>query len=348
MNQERLSVGTQFSMEELKFPYLKPQQVFSVIIMTSLNHALQDCATRWNSTFFMLERLAELRWDVGAVLAVSPAKKDRDLDLRGDQWALLEHMLPVLRDLEEATRELSGEKYVTLSMVLPLMHFLHHEMAPKIVDKPAVRTLKANIREQLKKRFNLENLSSSLPVLASTLDPRFRHAPFLEEDRRRELASILIEEGEARSDVSLEPDVRQKEPAVEEARPSLMSRLCHVEQGTDPATLSREVDNYLNGTPSPSYVDPLVWWKGNEPSYPHLAKLAKRYLAVPATSTKSERTYSAAGIVAGKRRAALTSENVDRLIFLNKNTDFGMPVTMEEAPEVATAGEQYPQLPQLM
>ena len=92
---------------------------------------------------------------------LSQLKKGHVLDLCGDQWELLELLLLVLRDLGEATCELNGKKYVTLSMVLPLMHFLYHEMAPRMVYRPAVRTLKANIRQELKTRSGRENLTLS-------------------------------------------------------------------------------------------------------------------------------------------------------------------------------------------
>ena len=92
----------------------------------------------------MLERLVSLWWEVGAVLSESGG--DSSLDLSPDQWKLAEMLIPVLRDLEETTRELSGERYATVSMVLPLMHFLHSELAPRTGEKPAVRSLKTNFR----------------------------------------------------------------------------------------------------------------------------------------------------------------------------------------------------------
>lgn len=65
--------------------------------------------------------------------------------------------------------------------------------------------------------------------------------------------------------------------------------------------------------------DPLLWWKTNESAYPLTAKLAKRYLAIPATSVPSERVFSTAGDIVTASRSALTAENVDKLIFLAKN-----------------------------
>ena len=72
-------------------------------------------------------------------------------------------------------------------------------------------------------------------------------------------------------------------------------------------------------------------------------------MAVPATSTKSERTYSAAGVVTGHRRAALSSDNVDRIVFLNKNTDFGVSMAEEDLASDKDQEElqALPVLPQL-
>ncbi|XP_039625496.1 E3 SUMO-protein ligase ZBED1-like [Polypterus senegalus] len=66
-------------------------------------------------------------------------------------------------------------------------------------------------------------------------------------------------------------------------------------------------------------ADPLLWWNGNEATYPHIAKLAKRYLCIPATSVASERVFSTAGDIVTATRSVLSAENVDKLIFLAKN-----------------------------
>ena len=47
--------------------------------------------------------------------------------------------------------------------------------------------------------------------------------------------------------------------------------------------------------------------------------MARNYLAVPATLTPSERTFSVAGCVVNKKRACLLPEKVNMLIFLYEN-----------------------------
>lgn len=69
----------------------------------------------------------------------------------------------------------------------------------------------------------------------------------------------------------------------------------------------------------PTDGNPLRWWKKHHSSYPHLAILAQRYLAVPGTSVPSERVFSTAGDIVTASRSILSAENVDILIFLKKN-----------------------------
>ena len=53
--------------------------------------------------------------------------------------------------------------------------------------------------------------------------------------------------------------------------------------------------------------------------FPTLAKLARHYLCVPATSVPAERIFLIAGLVISNKRSSLTPENADMLIFLSKN-----------------------------
>ena len=69
-------------------------------------------------------------------------------------------------------------------------------------------------------------------------------------------------------------------------------------------------------------ADILIWWKVHEPNFPLLSKLAKKYLAVPATSTESERLFSYAGLVVNYLRTCLTGEHAEWLIFLGMNKEY--------------------------
>lgn len=81
----------------------------------------------------------------------------------------------------------------------------------------------------------------------------------------------------------------------------------------------KEVQQYQESSPLPLSDEPLGWWKSEACKYPHLAKLAQRYLCVPGTSVPSERIFSTTGDIISAQRCALTSEHADQLVFLKKN-----------------------------
>lgn len=62
--------------------------------------------------------------------------------------------------------------------------------------------------------------------------------------------------------------------------------------------------------------NPLEWWKENAKYYPLLSPVARKWLAVPASSAASERLFSAAGLVVTSKRTRLKSEKVESLVFL--------------------------------
>ena len=62
----------------------------------------------------------------------------------------------------------------------------------------------------------------------------------------------------------------------------------------------------------------LTWTKAR---FYGLKRLARKYLAIPATSAPSERVFSLAGNICSRRRASLSPDHLDALVFLNANGD---------------------------
>ena len=48
----------------------------------------------------------------------------------------------------------------------------------------------------------------------------------------------------------------------------------------------------------------LTWWKEHAARFPYLSQLARRYLAMPATSASVERLFSVAGQIVTAKRAS--------------------------------------------
>ena len=97
----------------------------------SCKKLVTSCATRWNSTYEMLDRLMKLRWPITAVLSDNEVTKvsDRYLDLRTEQWKLAEDLVPILELFNIATNFFSFEENVSLSAVFPILHGILDQLA---------------------------------------------------------------------------------------------------------------------------------------------------------------------------------------------------------------------------
>ena len=151
-----------------------------------------DCATRWNSTFAMVECLFMQRIPVQAVLndeqTTKPAQK-KSFSLKSAQWDLMEHLIPLLRPLAKATTIMCGQAHVGLSFIYPvILNLVGNTLAANEKDSTISRTFKAAVRKQLISRFKLESdtLAESVPITACMLDPRFKQLKFLPDNMREE------------------------------------------------------------------------------------------------------------------------------------------------------------------
>ena len=84
-------------------------------------------------------------------------------------------------------------------------------------------------------------------------------------------------------------------------------------------SIKAELDNYLMTPTIDGEEDPLAWWRMHNVNFPRLSKLARKFLCVPATSSPSERLFSASGNIVTCQRSCLKPSKVDMLVFLTKN-----------------------------
>ena len=77
-----------------------------------------DIKTRWNSMYYMLERFIKMVPYTGQVLV----DYDDTPNISSKERQDVSEVLLILRPLEAMTFQISGEKYVTLSQVIPLIH----------------------------------------------------------------------------------------------------------------------------------------------------------------------------------------------------------------------------------
>ena len=90
-----------------------------------------------------------------------------------------------------------------------------------------------------------------------------------------------------------------------------------------------ELESYLNldvpFEPDNTF-EILKWWKNKETRFPNLSRMAKDFLAIPATSVPSESAMSTAGRVIDDYRSRLNPDTVKMLMvgqsWLNARTAY--------------------------
>lgn len=137
---------------------------------------IQSVPTRWNSTYFMLDRFIELSESVGAVLLKFPKSPSM---LSASELQLARETVQVLKPVEAASKEACGQTYVTASKVIPLINCLKNKIELLELDltTSAGIKLKEILLESFDKKFGKVECTTLLAI-STILDPRFRKLHF--------------------------------------------------------------------------------------------------------------------------------------------------------------------------
>ena len=311
-----------FKLSPLATNELRKRQLLMNVTQKKL---IQNCTTRWNSTYYMLDRLLEMRWPISAVLSDETVTKrsDRYLDLTNEHWSLAEELIKVLKPFEVATNLFCYDKQSTISCILPVLQELLQHLESSEDDSKTIAAFKKTVRTEIKERWQFNNLeSTSCMVLSSALDPRFKPLKFIKEEEMENIKLHLV------SQISNLPIYQDHGYATEEEPPpTKKSAMEIIFGGDDDSSLTShsadsptdEVTQFIAEKAVSKSSSVTLWWKQNSYKYPRLARIARQYLSIPGTSATSERVFSTAGLTVTKLRNSLKPSHVNSLVFLNKN-----------------------------
>ena len=218
-------------------------------------------------------------------------------------------------------------------------------------DSSIVKFFKETVVRSIKQRWSLHDISPILG-LSTILDAHFKPLRFLPETQKSDImyalksnVERLVDDSDPDctmvSDTETDPMISDLSPSIEsealsvptdsqmscdgdiparkKPRKSALDILLGPEETSESFTTDDEIDMYLQLKPPGRSTNIFEWWKVNEARFPNISKLAKCMLCVPATSTAAERVFSAAGTTISKKRNCLKPENVNKILFLNKN-----------------------------
>uniref|UniRef100_A0A6P7H2S3 Zinc finger BED domain-containing protein 1-like n=1 Tax=Diabrotica virgifera virgifera TaxID=50390 RepID=A0A6P7H2S3_DIAVI len=298
----------------------------------------QDVSTRWNSSYFMIERLLAIREPLSVALTYL---RNAPEPLDASEWIYLQECVEILEPLHTMTEEMSGQKYPTLSMVIPLLRSVQHALKSVKTNTDVSLLLKNQLIEVISRRFS--GWEENKIVAKSTfLDPRFMKTSFglpVNADKAEKYVTEELESmkkklqnnntatgGSSNATASSTPSAesalskkdlaRQKlwkwvDDKVEEKRKTINSSV--------QASSSIVVRHYLELPPPDRWKSPLPFCEEHKAVLPDLYKLQKKYLCLPATSVPSERLFSIAGLATNDRRNRLDPKNLNNILLLHSN-----------------------------
>ena len=131
------------------------------------NKLIQEVETRWNSTYYMFERITEQHQAITTALCLSGRNA---MCLSSSDVSLLKAAMAVLKPFEATTKEISADKHISISKVIPLAKSLQR-LTGAITEKDT--PLVSNLNYQMRRRFtNIE--SARMLAMSTLLDPRMK------------------------------------------------------------------------------------------------------------------------------------------------------------------------------
>ncbi|XP_043246208.1 uncharacterized protein LOC122393854 [Amphibalanus amphitrite] len=296
---------------------------------SGLNKALssavkQSVPTRWNSDLIMLE----------SVLAIYDELKDFRHRQEVDDFLMvvspseITDLTEVLSFFGSVSAQLESAKTPTGNLVPVVYQLAMRHLSPEAQDSRMKAAFKSVLLEAAQEKVSV----SPWHLLCAALHPKYRtlkQFSFLQEPQRVAVRNAMTEAAAAEADAVRQQPRRRPQ----EAGPSRVLVQLELEDVDDPLPLeavatpsdskcraAREVDRYMETHPG-AVDDVLQFWRTHSNVYPMLSRVARRQLGAPAANTASERANSLAGRTLDERRARLSAECVDALLFIKQNRD---------------------------
>jgi len=276
-------------MDKLK-EYFKIEQVpFKV--------PLPDISTRWNYTFFMIERAIEIKPFL-AHLSTNNLQILANNWPTSSEWLILNDLLDLLAPFALATKVISAASYPTVGEVKWLfLGIKNHLERPRDNNYP----LRSHVNE-MKLVFNnyFEQLNHSLHI-PSFFDPRYKKSAYGRMTQENILRPIQVAMDDYKNsdttptegNIVQDLQYRVNNLTTSETRNYFQSLFMPNDQNQ--RFITNELDMYFNSNPPSLEIMPLEWWKIHSSEYPILARMAKDYLTVMSTSVPCEQLFSVAG-----------------------------------------------------
>ena len=282
-----------------------------------------DVATRWTSTLAMLSRVQS------RVAEINDVVREEELKLSDSDVRSIKALIVACKPMEWATEALQAEAQATLGTCWYTYRVLMEIYSGKVEGELDVRFLPSAVGEfvvhlmaELHKLWRTADQLDPSSHLATALDPRYKQLTFLEPAERDAVRATLRAVFEKERAVQqrgsgapapkrrrIEPDEAEED---DEVSPTLGERVYK-------GRAEDELDAYERQKSLRESSHPLPWWSREEKAYPTLARLARRYLAMPAKTVLSEEVRPRVEADVSEEFAVSNAARVGKATFIKHN-----------------------------
>ncbi|XP_059916308.1 LOW QUALITY PROTEIN: uncharacterized protein LOC132464125 [Gadus macrocephalus] len=281
---------------------------------------------RWNSLMASMRRLVDpASWSSIMTLLAQARIEAQDSTsapplVRARREQLVD-ILGLLQPFEDAIQVLQ-KPGVTLSFVIPSLMGLDTVLAGRPTGYTHFsKALRAGLQSHLQPLILQRDL-----ILATVLDPRIKLQPFPDAKQESE-ESFLTVPSKSRIQSMLETLLEDTEASASPAAPR---------PAPPGAPTLSELEGYLS-EPLLEGDAPLLFWKAAR-RFPKLQSMARRLLAIPATSGGFPRLYPMAASIVKAKRSRLPPHTTERLLLFRESVRWKQgPPTGRKVPAVVAA-----------
>lgn len=280
------------------------------------NKLIYSIHTRWNSIFYMLERMYEQLDAVNTVLELHDMRSKCLSDQDANNMKIL---MSSLKPFKVAVTSLCSDKSCCISVALPLVKGLLKMMTSVTEAKePLTQHLIDGLIARFSKIEEIEWIAT-----ATLLDPRFKRYEFAEKNVIDKATESVVAEISAWIEPVQENSLNTSEPSASDTFWDYLDVITGngeaKKQAQIPPSANRELQCYLDATPIPRKEDALFYWKQHKEVLPNLYKVALKYLSVPITAIPTDRLFTKDEDSFFHKTCRIKSKHINMILFLNRN-----------------------------
>lgn len=268
-----------------------------------------DVATRWNSTFNMIERAAYLKVPLRALC--SNEKSLKGICMSESEWKELSALNGLLQKFDRSTKLMSMERHPSICAYIPTLNWLI-ESVESFIDEnsgPLVIAARKGLEKLQKYEDYTQIKNSKIPYVAMFLNPALKMSYFKEHNFTKpmikEIQKSICEVFENNYGIGNNDNNDKK--AEEESHDEFFD---HMFKRAKASKEPKEFQKYLNFPLSAPKVDVLQYWQSQKEDFPNLSVMARDYLPVQSSSVAVERDFSMGVHLVTPTRCCLAPETV--------------------------------------